>query len=49
MAAAIGRLGELDRSVCRASVEGHFSKRRMVDEHVALYQAVIAGTLAHAG
>ncbi|MDQ3944265.1 MAG: glycosyltransferase family 4 protein [Actinomycetota bacterium] len=45
MAGAIGRLGELDRGACRAAVEGYFSKRRMVDDHVELYQAAIAGDL----
>jgi glycosyltransferase involved in cell wall biosynthesis len=38
MADAVGRLGEIDRSVCRAAVEGYFSTKRMVAEHVELYQ-----------
>ena len=40
---ALSRLGEIDRSACRAAVEGHFSADRMVDEHVALYRQVLAG------
>jgi glycosyltransferase involved in cell wall biosynthesis len=43
MAGAIDRIGRLDRSACRAVVEDYFSKRRMVDEHLAYYDAVIAG------
>jgi glycosyltransferase involved in cell wall biosynthesis len=42
MAAAIGRLGDLDRGACRAAVEGYFSKDRMVTEHLELYEALVA-------
>jgi len=42
LAAAIGRIGEIDRATCRAAVEGYFSVERMVDEHVALYERVLA-------
>ncbi len=42
LAAALGNLDSLDRGACRAAVEGHFSARRMVDEHVALYESVLA-------
>ena len=38
MADAVGRLGEIDRSACRAAVEGYFSTERMVAEHVELYE-----------
>jgi glycosyltransferase involved in cell wall biosynthesis len=38
MADAVSRLGEIDRSACRAAVEGYFSTKRMVAEHVELYQ-----------
>jgi glycosyltransferase involved in cell wall biosynthesis len=41
--AAMGRIGEIDRRRCRVAVEGHFSRRRMVDEHVALYRRVASG------
>jgi len=41
---AAGRVGEIDRWRCRAAVEGHFSLRRMVDEHVELYRRVAGGT-----
>ena len=42
MAAAIGRLDEIDRNDCRAVTEGYFSTDRMVNEHVALYEEVLA-------
>ena len=42
MAEAIGRIPELDRSACRAAVEGYFSRDRMVDEHLELYAQVLA-------
>ncbi len=42
MVAALGRLDELDRRRCRAAVDGPFSARRMVDEHVDLYRKVLA-------
>jgi hypothetical protein len=43
---ALGKVGTIDRATCRAAVEGHFSAGRMVAEHVALYERVLAGTLA---
>jgi glycosyltransferase involved in cell wall biosynthesis len=39
---AIGRVGSLSREECRASVEGYFSTRRMVDEHVTLFEQLLA-------
>ena len=45
LAAAVIASAGLDRSVCRAAVAGHFSAERMVDEHVALYERVIAGSM----
>lgn len=41
MAAKIHRLDELDPSACREAVERHFSARRMVNDHVQLYQRII--------
>ena len=41
LVAALGRLDHLDRAACRRSVEERFSARRMVADHVAVYQAVI--------
>lgn len=35
-------LSEIDRSNCRASAEAKFSATRMVNEHVALYEKIIA-------
>jgi glycosyltransferase involved in cell wall biosynthesis len=43
MAEAIGRVHTMSRADCRASVEGYFSAKRMVDEHLALFERVIAG------
>jgi glycosyltransferase involved in cell wall biosynthesis len=40
---AVGRVDEIDRRACRAAVEGHFSLRRMVDDHVELYRRVASG------
>jgi glycosyltransferase involved in cell wall biosynthesis len=42
MADAIERVGELDRSACRAAVEGYFSVERMVDEHIDLFEQILA-------
>jgi glycosyltransferase involved in cell wall biosynthesis len=38
MADAVGRIGSLRRQDCRAAVEGYFSSKRMVDEHIELYE-----------
>jgi glycosyltransferase involved in cell wall biosynthesis len=38
MVEAVGRLDKLRRADCRAAVEGYFSTRRMVAEHLELYQ-----------
>jgi len=42
MADAIGTVGEIDRTVCRAAVEGYFSVDRMVAEHLELYGEVVS-------
>ena len=42
MAAAIGRLGQVDRAACRAAVEsGPFSAARMVADHLALFESLV--------
>ena len=43
--AAIARLGELDRAKVRASVVERFSVGRMVDDYLALYEAIVCGRL----
>jgi glycosyltransferase involved in cell wall biosynthesis len=43
LAAAVDQVGSLDRDDCRRAVEGHFSARRMVDDHVSLYEQLAAG------
>lgn len=42
--AAVERLGELDRGVCRRTFETRFSARRMARDYVAAYQMVIDET-----
>jgi glycosyltransferase involved in cell wall biosynthesis len=41
MVDAVRRVGELDRAACRAAVEGYFSTRRMVDEHIDLFESLL--------
>ena len=48
MVAQLGRIDEIDRKACRASVEESFSRERMVADHVALYERLISGRLARA-
>ena len=43
MVKAIGRLDEIDRRECRASVERSFTTERMVAEHVELFERILAG------
>lgn len=42
MAAAVQRLGSIDRRACRAAVEARFSARRMAADHIDLYEDVLA-------
>jgi glycosyltransferase involved in cell wall biosynthesis len=42
MADALGRIGEIDRSACRAVVEGYFSIDRMIADHEELYEEICA-------
>ena len=39
---AIGRIGEIDRSACRAAVTTSFSVDRMADRYLALYRSLLA-------
>jgi glycosyltransferase involved in cell wall biosynthesis len=43
LAEAVDRTTRLERGNCRRAVEGHFSARRMVEDHVLLYEQLIAG------
>ncbi len=43
MVDALGRIGDVDRSDCRGAVEGYFSSRRMVADHLALYESILEG------
>ncbi|MDE0877866.1 MAG: glycosyltransferase family 4 protein, partial [Sphingomonas bacterium] len=40
--AAVGRLGEIDRTACRAAVADRFSIDRMADRYIALYRSILA-------
>jgi glycosyltransferase involved in cell wall biosynthesis len=42
MASAIARVGQLDRSACRASVAEHFSAQRMVADYLDLFSEILA-------
>ena len=42
MIAAVHRIDEIDRTDCRAAVEGYFSAERMVAEHVELFDDILA-------
>ncbi len=44
MIEAFGRIGELSRADCRASVEGYFSVERMVADHVAFFESLLAAS-----
>ena len=46
MVEAIGRLGELNRQDCRMAVEGYFSTRRMVADHIELFESMLSGATA---
>jgi glycosyltransferase involved in cell wall biosynthesis len=39
--AAVARLGEIDRSACRAAVAARFSVERMADRYIALYREIL--------
>ncbi len=41
--AAVGRIGEIDRSACRARVAERFTVGRMADRYVTLYQEILRG------
>jgi hypothetical protein len=41
MVEAVGRVGELRREDCRASIEGYFSTKRMVADHIELYEELL--------
>jgi glycosyltransferase involved in cell wall biosynthesis len=40
---ALARIDEIDRSDCRAAVEGYFSTRRMVADHLSLFDSLVHG------
>jgi glycosyltransferase involved in cell wall biosynthesis len=42
MAERIGQVDQLDRTACRAAVTEYFNTRRMVDEHLALFEDILA-------
>jgi glycosyltransferase involved in cell wall biosynthesis len=42
MAEAISRIADIARADCRAAVEGYFSTERMANEHIALFEEILA-------
>jgi glycosyltransferase involved in cell wall biosynthesis len=42
LAAVVPHVSSLDRRACRAAVEARFSAERMAQEHIALYEDVLA-------
>jgi glycosyltransferase involved in cell wall biosynthesis len=46
LVAAIGRVGSLDRSACRAAVEARFSTERMVAQHLELFSRILVARAA---
>ncbi|HLG66813.1 MAG TPA: glycosyltransferase family 4 protein [Acidimicrobiales bacterium] len=44
MVAALAKVPGLDRHTCREAVEGYFSVDRMVADHLALFESVLAAT-----
>ena len=42
MADALLRVDTLDRRACRSAVEGYFSVERMVDQHIELFESILA-------
>jgi glycosyltransferase involved in cell wall biosynthesis len=43
MIEALGRIAEIQRVDCRAAVEGYFSTKRMVADHLALFDSLVQG------
>jgi glycosyltransferase involved in cell wall biosynthesis len=43
MAARLDEVGRLDRRACRAAVEGYFSTKRMVADHIEFFEQVVSG------
>ncbi|MGI8778547.1 MAG: glycosyltransferase family 4 protein [Acidimicrobiales bacterium] len=44
MVEKVEHIGDIDRSACRAAVEGYFSRERMIGEHVEFYEEILAKT-----
>jgi glycosyltransferase involved in cell wall biosynthesis len=42
MTEALGRVEEIDRAACRSAVEGYFSTKRMVADHLDLFDSLLA-------
>jgi glycosyltransferase involved in cell wall biosynthesis len=42
MAEAVLKLDQLERAACRAAVVGYFSTERMINEHIDLYEELLA-------
>ena len=42
MVAALGEIDQIDRADCRAAVEGYFSTKRMVADHLDLFDSLLS-------
>jgi len=42
MVEKVKHIGDIDRAVCRAAVEGYFSRERMIGEHVEFYEEILS-------
>jgi UDP-glucose:tetrahydrobiopterin glucosyltransferase len=47
-AAAFGRIGELDRTVCRRHAETHLDVEAVLEAHERVYRGILTSTLATA-
>jgi glycosyltransferase involved in cell wall biosynthesis len=41
MTEALGRIDEIDRASCREAIEGYFSTKRMVADHLSLFDSLL--------
>jgi glycosyltransferase involved in cell wall biosynthesis len=44
MLSCLAKVGEIDRAACRAAAESRFSATRMIEDHIALYRRICAGS-----
>jgi glycosyltransferase involved in cell wall biosynthesis len=47
LAACMRRIDEIDRSTCRLAAEVSYSTERMIEQHIALFERLLARARAH--